>query len=86
MVDYNLQPHAHNGSGFDTWLILYNLPCDKHIADTNKNGEGIIKLKVFNVYIQMKQFPQYLHFTCGMTHLTYSMKKLGKTFKLQNIL
>ena len=30
-----------------------------------------------------KQFPQYLHFRCGMTHLTYSLKNLGKIFKLQ---
>ena len=26
IVEYNLQMHAHNGSGFDTWIILNNLP------------------------------------------------------------
>ena len=31
IVEYNLQMHAHNGSGFDTWIILNDLPCDKHI-------------------------------------------------------
>ena len=30
--EYNLQLHAHNGSGFDTWIVLKNLPCDKRIA------------------------------------------------------
>ena len=30
-----------------------------------------------------KQIPQYLHFRCDITHLNYSIKKLGKTFKLQ---
>ena len=30
IVEYDLQLHAHNGSGFDTWIILNNLPCDKH--------------------------------------------------------
>ena len=30
-----------------------------------------------------KQIPQCLHFRCGMTHLKYSLKKLGKTSKLQ---
>ena len=35
------QLHAHNGSGFDTWIILNNLPCYKHIVDNNKNGKGI---------------------------------------------
>ena len=85
ILDYNLQLHAHNGSGFDTWIILNNLPCDKHIVgDIIKNGKGIISLKVFNGYIYngRKQIPQYLILRCGMTHLNYSLKKLGKTFKL----
>ena len=84
VVEYNLQMHAHNGSGFDTWIILNNLPCDKHIVDIIKNGKGIIELKVYNGLIHKinKQIPQYLHFRCGMTHLNYSLKKLGKTFKL----
>ena len=86
VVEYNLQMHAHNGSGFDTWIILNNLPCNKHIVgDIIKNGKGIISLKVFNGYIEKnrKQIPQYLIFRCGMTHLNYSLEKLGKTFKLQ---
>ena len=29
IVEYNLQMHAHNGSSFDTWIILNNLRCDK---------------------------------------------------------
>ena len=52
IVEYNLQLHTHNGSGFDTWIILNNLPCDRHIVgDIIKNGNGIIELKVFNGYI-----------------------------------
>ena len=31
VLEYNLQLHAHNGSGFDTWLVLNNLPCDKEL-------------------------------------------------------
>ena len=73
IVEYNLQLHAHNGWGFDTWIILKNLPCDKHIVNIIKNGEGILELKVFNGYIQNNktQIPQYLNFRCGMTHLNY---------------
>ena len=41
IVESNLQLHAHNGSGFDTWIILNNLPCDKHIVYIIKNGKGI---------------------------------------------
>ena len=60
IVEYNLQLHAHNGSGFDTWIILNNLPCDKHIVDTIENGKGIISLRVFSGYIYngKKQIPQ----------------------------
>ena len=85
LVEYNLQMHGHNYSGFDTWIILNNLPCDKHIVDIIKNGKGIIELKVFNGHIpkKNKQISQFLHFRCGMTHLNYLLKKLGKTFKLQ---
>ena len=41
-------------------------------------------MKIFNglIYKNNKQIPQYLHFRCGMTHLNYSLKKLGKTFEL----
>ena len=76
IADYNLQMHARNGSGFDTWIIVNNLPCDKHIVEIIKNGKGIFEYKVFNglVYKNNKQIPQYLHFRCGMTHLIYSLK------------
>ena len=42
IVEHNLQLHAHNGSGIDNWIILNNLPCDKHLVDVIKNGKGII--------------------------------------------
>ena len=54
IVEYKLQMHAHNGSGFDTCIVLNNLPCDKHIVDIIKNGKGIIELKVFNGLIHKK--------------------------------
>ena len=71
--EFNPQLHAHNGSGFDTWIILNKLPCDRHIVDIIKNGKSIISLKVFDGYFEKnkKQIPQYLQFRCGMTHLNY---------------
>ena len=82
---YNLPLHAHNGSGFDTWIVLNNLPCVKKIVNTIKNGKGIIELKVFNGCIEKikNQTPQYLHFRCEVTHLIYSLKKFGETLILQ---
>ena len=85
VLEYNLQLHAHNGSGFDTWIVLKNLPCDKRIAKRIKNGKRIIELKVLHGYIEKnkKQILQYLHLRCGKTHLKHSLEKLGKTFKLK---
>ena len=74
IVEYNLQLHAHDGSSFDTWIILNNLPCDKSIVDIIKNGKVEIELKVLYGYISVnnkKQIPQYLYFRCGMSHLNY---------------
>ena len=86
IVEYNLQLQAHNGSGFDTWIVLNNLPCDKHIVDIIKNGKHIIEMKVFNGLIHknnIKQIPQYLHFRCDTTHLNYSLKNLEKLLNCQ---
>ena len=55
IVDYNLQMHAHNGSGFDSWNILNNLPCDKHIVIIIKNGKDLIEIKLFNGLIHKKK-------------------------------
>ena len=64
IVENNLQLHAHNSSGFDIWIVLNNLHCDKHIVDIIENGEGIISLRVFNGYIHNgeKQILHYLFF------------------------
>ena len=60
IVEFNLQLQTHNGSGFDTSIVLNNLPCDKHIVDKIKNRKSIIELKVFTGYIEKnkKQIPQ----------------------------
>ena len=78
ILEHNLQLHAHNGSGFDTWIVLNNLPCDKTIVNIIKNGKGINELKVLNGHIGNKPIPQHLHFRCGMTHLNYSLEKSVK--------
>ena len=54
VLEYNLQLHAHNASGFDTWIVLNKLSCDKRFGNIIKNGEGIIELKIFNGYIAIK--------------------------------
>ena len=60
VLEYNLQLHAHNGSGFDTWIVLNNLSCEKKNINLINNVKGIIELKVSNGYIEKnkKQIPQ----------------------------
>ena len=54
IVEFNFHLHAHNGSEFDTWIILDNLDCDRHIVNIIKNVKGFIESKVFNRYIEKK--------------------------------
>ena len=77
IVEYNLQLHAHNGSGFDAWIILNNLACDNHIVDIIENGKRVISLKTFSGYIPngKRQIYQHIVFRCGLTHLSCSLKK-----------
>ena len=60
-----------NGFGFDTWIKLKNLPCDKHFIEIIKIGKGILSSRVFNGYIQKNQIPLFLIFICDMTHFNF---------------
>ena len=84
IVEYNLYLIAHNGSGFDSYLVLNNLPQWRSIVKLIKNGAGIFSLKIFNSYVdQNKKLPQYLCFRCGRVHIKRSLKKIGESYKLQ---
>ena len=67
---------AHNGSGFDSYVVLKNLPQWRSVVKLFKNGVGIDLLKMFNGYVdQNKQIPQYVHFRCGRVQINKSVKK-----------
>ena len=56
-VEYNLYLIAHNGSAFDSYVVLNNLPQWRNVVSLIKNGAGIISSKVFNGYVdQNKKF------------------------------
>ena len=80
LSEYELKMVAHNGSGFDIWIILYNLPEWCSIVNMIKTGKGIISLKIHNGNIECKNGskgkPQYITFVCSMNHLSSSLKKL----------
>ena len=79
IVEYNLYLLAHNGSGFDSCVVLNNLPQRRSVVKLIKNGRGIISMKIFNGYVdQNKKLPQYVHFRCGRVHINQSLKKKVK--------
>ena len=48
IVEYNLYLIAHNGSGFDSHVVLNNLPQWRGVVKLIKNAAGIVSLKIFN--------------------------------------
>ena len=79
IVEYNLYLIAHNGSGFDSYVVLNNLPQWRSIFKPIKNGVGIISLQNFNGYVdQNRKTPQYVHFRCGRVHINKSLKNRRK--------
>ena len=45
---YYLYKLAHNGSGFDSYVVLNNLPQWRSVVNLIKNGSGIVSPKIFN--------------------------------------
>ena len=58
IVKYNLYLIAHKGSGFDSYVVLNNLPQWRTVVSLIKNGSGIVSLKIFNGYVDpVKKIP-----------------------------
>ena len=47
IAEYNLYLIAHNGLGFDSNVVLNNLPQWRSVFKLNKDEAGIISLKLF---------------------------------------
>ena len=75
---------AHNGSEFDSYVLLNSLPQWRIVVNLIKNGAGIVSFKIFNGFVDpVKKLPRYVHFRCGRVHTTRSFKKIGESYKLQ---
>ena len=84
VVEYRLRIHAHNGSGFDVWIILNNLTWERDICKIIKSGKGIFSINIFTGYVindKNKSLPQCVYFEYGITHLFYSLEKSGTNYK-----
>ena len=88
IVDYNLYMVAHNGSGFDSCVVLSNLPQWRSVINSNKNGATNISPKIFNGYFhyENRKNPQNVNFRCGRVHNINSLKKIGISYKFQRSL
>ena len=84
IVKYNLYIIAHDGFGFDSYVLLNNLPQWRTVVSLIKNGSGIVSLKNFNGYVdQAKKISQYVRFRCGRVHINKSLKNIDISYKLQ---
>ena len=86
-MEYNLYLIADNRSGFDSYVVLNNLPQWRRIVKPVKNGRGTISVKIFNGNIdEKKKIPQYVHFRCGQVHINKNLEKIGESSNLQESL
>ena len=46
---------AHNGSGFDSYVVLNNLHQWGNVIDLKKKGTGIVSLIIYNSYIDERK-------------------------------
>ena len=60
-VAYNIYLLAHKGSGFDSFIVLNNSPQRRSVINLNKNGAGIVSLKIFNGYVHEKKKNTAVH-------------------------
>ena len=56
IVEYNFYLIVHNGSGFDSYVVLNNLPQWRSFVKLIKNGAAVISLKIFNGYVDQKKY------------------------------
>ena len=42
---------AHKGSGFDSYVVIYNLLQWRTVVSLIKNGSGTVSLRIFNGYV-----------------------------------
>ena len=81
-IEHNLYLMAHNGSGFDSYVVFKNFPQRRSVAKLMKIGAGIISLVdlLSDGFVdQNKKFPRYVLFSCARIHITKSLKTIGES-------
>ena len=55
IVECNIYLIVHIGSGFDSYVVLNNLPQWRCVVKLIRNGGGTISLKIFNGYVDQNK-------------------------------
>ena len=75
--DYNLYILVHNDSGFDSYLVLNNIPQLMTIVSLIKNWSAFVFFKIFNGYVdQNKKFRNLFIFYVEEFILIFRWKKI----------
>ena len=55
IVEFNLSLITRNGSGFDSYVVLNNLPQWRSVVNLIKNEAGIASLIIYNGYVDANE-------------------------------
>ena len=59
IAEYNLYLIAHNVSGFDSYVVLNNLPQWRNVGKLIRTGAGLISLEIFKRCVdETREVPQ----------------------------
>ena len=83
IVEYDLYLIAHNGSGFDRYVVINNFPQWPSVVNLIKNRAGLVSLKIFNRYVDQngKTLSMYILDVEEFILIRVS-KKIGENYKL----
>ena len=82
---YKYQLIGHNASGFDNAIVLNSLP-NTFFPQVVHTSRGFLKVsfKVGSVCDDdNREIPQYMKFVCSKVHLSGSLKKIQKEYRIQ---
>ena len=55
VIEFNLYLIAHNGSGFDSYVVLNNLPQWRSVVNLIRIGAGLVSITIFNGYVDQSK-------------------------------
>ena len=83
---YTILLLAHNGSGFDSWVVLNSLDKETKDLEEKKNcARRLISLS-FRCSVKINktvEVPQNVKFTCTRLHISVSLKRIGREYGWQ---